>query len=133
MAASGQLNGLEEPLVAAADPFGKKATGIGSSQIIRVFFSRMMFLFICNICEIKINFIRLWISPNASKSKILFEWLKNETELHSGLPLKRVFCLPGQTTDAGPPAPQPALGGWQPTDHKLLGRRRLTPGRSALR
>lgn len=48
----------------------------------------MMILLICNICEIKINFIWLWISPSPSKSKILFKWLKNKTEIHSTHPLK---------------------------------------------
>lgn len=45
-------------------------------------------LLICTICEIKINFIWLWISPNPSKSKILFKWLKNKTEIHSSRPWK---------------------------------------------
>lgn len=64
----------------------KKATRIRSSQIIRVFFS-MMIILSCNICEIKINFIWLWISPNLSKSKILFKWLKNNTVKYTPVPL----------------------------------------------
>lgn len=102
----------------------KKAMRIRSSQIIRVFFS-MMILLICNICEIKINFIWLWISPNPSKSKTVFKWLKNKTEIHSSPPLKEFSDMLEQITEARTisslcarrqEAPKTKLLGWKRPD-----------------